>query len=140
EEGWPLGLQSLNVRIGLLRNREFSVGSVSFNSTLLTTSPSSSSSLSTDLDTQLPRCFKHPGNISSSPPRTSESTNCKVKKKRTKTWFYFLCSKPASDDDLVRTNNNQSLCSFLEEERRAANIQRRRMQPMQGAADALIRG
>ena len=55
EEGWPLGLQPLNARIGLVRNRDFS-GSVSF-STLLTASPSSSSISSSDLDTEVSLFF-----------------------------------------------------------------------------------
>ncbi|KAL9256253.1 hypothetical protein AKJ16_DCAP17919 [Drosera capensis] len=53
EEGWPLGLQRLNVRAAgqLVRNRDMSAGSVSF-STLLTVSSSPSSCSSSDLDTQ----------------------------------------------------------------------------------------
>lgn len=48
EDGWPLGLQPLSLRVGLVRNH----GSVSFN-TLLTGSPSSSTDSSSDLDTQV---------------------------------------------------------------------------------------
>lgn len=51
EEGWPLGLQPLNVRVGLVRNRHLS-GSISFN-TLLTGSPTSSTVSSSDLDTEV---------------------------------------------------------------------------------------
>lgn len=51
EEGWPLGLQPLNVRVGLARNRNFS-GSTSFN-TLMSSSPSSSTDSSSDLDTEV---------------------------------------------------------------------------------------
>ncbi|RXI04400.1 hypothetical protein DVH24_038674 [Malus domestica] len=51
DEGWPLGLQPMHVRIGLAAsNHEFS-GSVSFN-TLLTGSPTSSTDSSSDLDTE----------------------------------------------------------------------------------------
>lgn len=51
EEGWPLGLQPLNVRAGQVRNRGFN-GSLSFN-TLITGSPSSSTDSSSDLDTEV---------------------------------------------------------------------------------------
>lgn len=52
QEGWPLGLQPLHVRVGLAAsNHEFS-GSVSFN-TLLTGSPTSSTDSSSDLDTEV---------------------------------------------------------------------------------------
>ncbi|MBA0674534.1 hypothetical protein Goari_016124, partial [Gossypium aridum] len=51
EEGWPLGLQPLNVRVGLPgRNHDYS-GSISFN-TILTGSPTSSTDSSSDLDTE----------------------------------------------------------------------------------------
>lgn len=53
EEGWPLGLQPLNVRVGLAsRNPDYSGGSVSFN-TILTGSPTSSTDSSSDLDTEV---------------------------------------------------------------------------------------
>lgn len=52
EEGWPLGLQPLNVRIGLGRTRDF-FGSMSFNTTMLTGSPTSSTDSSSDLDTEV---------------------------------------------------------------------------------------
>ena len=57
DEGWPLGLRPLNARVGLIRNRDLSGGSVSF-STLITASPtssiaSSSSSSSSDLETEV---------------------------------------------------------------------------------------
>lgn len=50
EGGWPLGLQPVNLRVGLVRNRNLS-GSASF-STLLTASPTSTDS-SSDLDTEV---------------------------------------------------------------------------------------
>lgn len=49
-DGWPLGLQPLNVRVGLVRNSDLN-GSVSSN-TLLTAS-TSAESYSTDLDTEV---------------------------------------------------------------------------------------
>ncbi|KAK9176044.1 hypothetical protein WN944_028057 [Citrus x changshan-huyou] len=54
EEGWPLGLQPLNARVGLVRNNggDNNLGSVSFN-TLLTGSPTSSTDSSSDLDTEV---------------------------------------------------------------------------------------
>ncbi|THG01079.1 hypothetical protein TEA_007516 [Camellia sinensis var. sinensis] len=50
EDGWPLGLQPLNARVGLVRNRDRN-GSISF-STLLTGSPTSATDSSSDLDTE----------------------------------------------------------------------------------------
>ena len=52
EEGWPLGLQPLNVRIGLGRGTDY-FGSMSFNTTMLTGSPTSSTDSSSDLDTEV---------------------------------------------------------------------------------------
>lgn len=49
EEGWPLGLQPLNLRIGLGRSRD---GSTSFN-TSLSDSLTSSTDSSSDLDTEV---------------------------------------------------------------------------------------
>ena len=54
EDGWPLGLQPVNLRVGLVRNRNLS-GSVSF-STLLTASPTNTDS-SSDLDTEVSSIF-----------------------------------------------------------------------------------
>lgn len=51
EGGWPLGLQPLNARVGVVRNRGCS-GSASF-STLLTGSPTSTADTSSDLDTEV---------------------------------------------------------------------------------------
>ncbi|KAF4378645.1 hypothetical protein G4B88_031249 [Cannabis sativa] len=48
EEGWPLGLQPLNARVGLARNRDFSE-SISFN-TLISGSPTCSTNSSSDDD------------------------------------------------------------------------------------------
>lgn len=54
EGGWPLGLQPLNVRVGLLRNLDFS-GSLSLNTIITDDSPTSSSSASSssDIDTEV---------------------------------------------------------------------------------------
>ncbi|KAI3973724.1 hypothetical protein MKX01_031144 [Papaver californicum] len=54
EDGLPLGLQPLNVIVGLVRNHHdaaFSARSMSFN-TLLTFSPSTSTVFSSDIDTE----------------------------------------------------------------------------------------
>ncbi|KAF4387312.1 hypothetical protein F8388_016721 [Cannabis sativa] len=48
EEGWPLGLQPLNARVGLARNRDF-LESISFN-TLISGSPTCSTNCSSDDD------------------------------------------------------------------------------------------
>lgn len=54
EGGWPLGLQPFNVRVGLLRNLDFS-GSLSLNTIITDDSPTSSSSASSssDIDTEV---------------------------------------------------------------------------------------
>ncbi|ONI03372.1 hypothetical protein PRUPE_6G253600 [Prunus persica] len=67
DEGWPLGLRPLNARVGLIRSRDFSAGSVSF-STLVSGSPTSSiaassSSSSSDLDTESTGSFFHDKSI-----------------------------------------------------------------------------
>ncbi|XP_021289815.1 uncharacterized protein LOC110420769 [Herrania umbratica] len=137
EEGWPLGLQPLNARIGLVRTRDFS-GSVSF-STLLTASPSSSSISSSDLDTQSTGSFFHDNSITlgsllgvssflelsrrSTRRRTTET----LRDQKSRPWLFSLCSKQSTD--AVDTNNAQSLGHFLEVERRAANIYRRNQTP-----------
>ncbi|KAK8570616.1 hypothetical protein V6N13_103027 [Hibiscus sabdariffa] len=94
EEGWPLGLEPLNARIGLLRNPDFSA------STLITSSSPASSS---DLDTQSTGSFFHDKSITLGLSRTStrrrttqtsrhQKNNCKPR-----TWFFSLCSKLGTD-------------------------------------------
>ncbi|KAF8402894.1 hypothetical protein HHK36_010986 [Tetracentron sinense] len=132
EGGWPLGLQPLNVRVGLVRNRDFS-GSMSFN-TLLTGSPSSSTDSSSDIDTESTGSFFHDKSITlgsligvssiielsgrSARGKRAEALRGK-KSYRSKTWFFSLCSKASGDVQSV--NNTPSLGHFLEVERRAAN-------------------
>ncbi|XVE96866.1 hypothetical protein REPUB_Repub02eG0260300 [Reevesia pubescens] len=143
EEGWPLGLQPLNARIGLVRNSDFS-GSVSF-STLLTASPSSSSISSSDLDTESTGSFFHDKSITlgsligvssflelsrrSARRRTIETPRDQKNNYKSRPWLFSLCSKLSTD--AVETNNAQSLGHFLEVERRisAANIYRRNQTP-----------
>ncbi|CAN0881543.1 hypothetical protein LINGRAHAP2_LOCUS14298 [Linum grandiflorum] len=62
EEGWPLGLRPLNARVGLLRNPDFN-GSISFSTTMLTRTPSSTTISSSDLDTQSTQSFFHDKSI-----------------------------------------------------------------------------
>ncbi|XVE61867.1 hypothetical protein DITRI_Ditri06bG0073600 [Diplodiscus trichospermus] len=137
EEGWPLGLQPLNARIGLVRNRDFS-GSVSF-STLLTASPSSSTISSSDLDTKSTGSFFHDKSITlgsllglprflelsrrSTRRRTTETLRYQKNSYKFRPWLFSSCSKLSTD--AVDTNNAHSLAHFLEVERRAANIYRR---------------
>ncbi|XP_022744632.1 uncharacterized protein LOC111295418 [Durio zibethinus] len=139
EEGWPLGLQPLNARIGLARDPDFS-GSVSF-STLLTASPSSSSISSSDLDTQSTGSFFHDKSITlgsligissflehsrrSTRRRTTETS--RNQRNTSRPWLFSLCSKLSTD--AVDSKNAQSLGHFLEVERRAANIYRRNQTP-----------
>ncbi|PIN11970.1 hypothetical protein CDL12_15435 [Handroanthus impetiginosus] len=137
EEGWPLGLQPLNVRVGLVRNRDLN-GSLSFN-TLLTGSPISSSDSSSDLDTESTGSFFHDKSITlgsligisnilelsrrSTRGRITEPVRNK-KNYKTKTWFLSLCSR-LSTDAVSINNNAPSLGHFLEAERRAATNYRR---------------
>ncbi|CAN1142782.1 hypothetical protein LINPERPRIM_LOCUS26172 [Linum perenne] len=62
EEGWPLGLRPLNARVGLLRNPDFN-GSISFSTTMLTRTPSSTTNSSSDLDTESTQSFFHDKSI-----------------------------------------------------------------------------
>ncbi|KAF8006133.1 hypothetical protein BT93_K0439 [Corymbia citriodora subsp. variegata] len=133
EGGWPLGLQPLNARVGVARNR----GSASF-STLLTGSPSSISDASSDLDTESTGSFFHDKSITlgsligassilelprrSARMRIAESSRDK-RSYKSKSWFFSLCSK--LNTDAVTINGAQSLGYFLEAERRAAGGYRR---------------
>ncbi|KAF3454717.1 hypothetical protein FNV43_RR05165 [Rhamnella rubrinervis] len=144
EEGWPLGLQPINVRVGLARNHDFS-GSVSFN-TLITGSPTSSTDSSSDLDTESTGSFFHDKSITlgsligvtsilelsrrSLRGRKTDQDNCKAKKSsnnKSRIWFFSLCSRNSTDAESV--NNAQSLGHFLAVERKAAN-EYRRNQPL----------
>lgn len=142
-DGWPLGLQPLNVRVELVRNRDLN-GSVSFN-TLLTGSPTSSpSSSSSDLDTESTGSFFHDKSItlgsligvSSILELSRRSTTGKAaetirdkKHYKPKPWLFSICSK-LSTDAVTMNNNTPSLQQFLEAERRAANIYKRNQNPI----------
>ncbi|KAF8396776.1 hypothetical protein HHK36_018408 [Tetracentron sinense] len=141
EDRWPLGLQLLNMRVGLVRNRDFS-GSISFN-TLLTGSPSPSTDSSSDLDTESTGSFFHERSITlgsligvSSILETSgrairgrRAEALRAKKSYwSKSWFFSLCSKISTDAEIV--NNPPSLGHFLEAERRAANGYRVNQSPI----------
>ncbi|XP_027087106.1 uncharacterized protein At3g17950-like [Coffea eugenioides] len=134
EEGWPLGLQPLNVRVGLARSRNFS-GSTSFN-TILSGSPSSSTNSSSDLDTESTGSFFHDRsttlgsligvarivNLSRRSTRGTsnpEAINGGHKSYRTKTWCFSLCPTDTTDAETV-ARNTPSLGHFLAVERRAA--------------------
>ncbi|XP_065865512.1 uncharacterized protein At3g17950-like [Euphorbia lathyris] len=141
EEGWPLGLQPLNVRVGLPRNGDFS-GSISFN-TLHTASPTSSTDSSSDLDTASTGSFFHDRSITlgsligaSSSSKILKSSRVRkveaVKEKKSKTWIFSLCPRETTDAENgnninVNVNNNPpSLGDFLAVERRAAANECRR--------------
>ncbi|XP_022730943.1 uncharacterized protein At3g17950-like [Durio zibethinus] len=144
EEGWPLGLQPLNVRIGLARNHDHS-GSISFN-TILTGSPTSSTDSSSDLDTESTGSFFHDKSITlgsligvssilelskrSVRGRKDEETREKrSKNNRPKVWFFSLCSRDNTDAENVNATNAPSLGHFLAVERRAAVEYRRNQNP-----------
>ncbi|XP_059667825.1 uncharacterized protein At3g17950-like [Cornus florida] len=142
EDGWPLGLQPLNVRVGLVRNRDLN-GSVSF-STLLTASPNSFTDSSSDLDTQSTGSFFRDKSITlgnlmgvssilelsrrSTRGRTGETLRDK-KSYKSKTWLFSICSKLTTDAVSMNNNSTPSLGHFLEAERRAATIYRRTQSP-----------
>ncbi|KAJ7950343.1 60S Ribosomal protein [Quillaja saponaria] len=140
EEGWPLGLRPLNAIVGLVRNHDFS-GSVSF-STLLTSSPTSSTDSSSALDTESTGSFFHHKSMTlgsligvssilefsrrSIRGRTAGPSRDK-KNHKLKPWLFSLCSKLSTDD--VGVGNAPSLGYFLEAERRAAGTYRRNQYP-----------
>ncbi|KAK6935875.1 hypothetical protein RJ641_032905 [Dillenia turbinata] len=148
EDGWPLGLQPVNVRAALARTRDFS-GSISFN-TLLTGSPSSSTDSSSDLDTESTGSFFHDKSITlgsligvssiielsgrSVRGRKSEIRSSK-KNHRSRTWLFSLCSRDSTDAQSV--TNPPSLGHFLAVERRAANDYRRSQSPIIYGPDEL---
>ncbi|XP_057778919.1 uncharacterized protein At3g17950 [Salvia miltiorrhiza] len=130
EEGWPLGLQPVNVRVGGLdRNRDLNA-SLSFN-TLLTASPISSDDFSSDLDTQSTGSFFHDKSITlgsligissilelSRRSRRARAPDEAARSKKTRTWFLSLCSRLSTD--AVSISNAPSLAHLLEAERRGA--------------------
>ncbi|XP_010937640.1 uncharacterized protein [Elaeis guineensis] len=146
--GWPLGLQPLNVRVGLIRNLDFS-GSLSF-TTLVSGSPSPSSITSSDLDTDSTASFFHDRSItlgsligitsifelsrrSLKRSRKQDTTRGKNSQKN-KTWFSF-CIKARLKR--VVAGNAPSLGHFLEVERRAGNAHRRDRGPLTYELDGL---
>ncbi|KAK9998603.1 hypothetical protein SO802_018206 [Lithocarpus litseifolius] len=148
EEGWPLGLQPLNVRVGLARNQNFS-GSISFN-TLITGSPTSSTDSSSDLDTESTGSFFHDKSITlgsligvssilefSRRSLRGRKTEPSKEKKSTKSriWLFSLCLRDSTDAKSVRSP--QSLGHFLEVERRAADEYRRNQSPTNIGPDEL---
>lgn len=138
EEGWPLGLQPLNVRVGLVNRPEFS-GSLSFN-TSLSASPCSSS----DLDTQSTGSFFHDKSItlgsllgvssivelSRRSKRRPDTLGIK-KTNRPKSSCFSLCPRDRTDADIhINHNAAASLGHFLALERsRAADEHRRSHSP-----------
>ncbi|CAI0472703.1 unnamed protein product [Linum tenue] len=146
EEGWPLGLRPLNARVGMLRNQDFN-GSISFATTMLTRSTSSTTDSSSDLDTESTGSFFHDKSITlgsligfssilelsrrstrgrggrSSSLREQQHSNNSYKPKP---WIFSLCSRLTTDAvNTNSTNNNSSnhppsLGHFLQVERRAA--------------------
>ncbi|KAG6434080.1 hypothetical protein SASPL_105701 [Salvia splendens] len=147
EEGWPLGLQPLNVRVGLERNRDLNA-SLSFN-TLLTSSPISSDDFSSDLDTLVylllsihliiflyleiisTGSFFHDKSITlgsligissilelSRRSRRGRAPDQAARSKKTRTWFLSLCSRLSTD--AVSMSNAPSLAHLLQAERTAA--------------------
>ncbi|KAG5253719.1 60S Ribosomal protein [Salix suchowensis] len=136
EEGWPLGLQPLNARVGIAGNGDFS-GSRSFN-TLLTVSSSTDSS--SDLDTESTGSFFHDRSVtlgsligvsnilelSRKSTRTRKVEVAEDKKScKPKTWIFSLCSRDTTDAKISVNNYTPSLGHLLAVERRAAGEYRR---------------
>ncbi|KAF7823616.1 60S Ribosomal protein [Senna tora] len=168
-EGWPLGLQPLNVRIGLARNHDNNnSGSVSFNTLLTVSPPSSSTDSSSDLDTQSTGSFfldksttlgslLGVSSILELSRRSLRGVKAEVLKSKKNignksNWTSCLslmcvCSRKTSlhddDDDngeKVEENGASSLGDFLAGERRAANESRRNQSilPMYGPEDEFV--
>ncbi|MFQ6638787.1 hypothetical protein Gotur_014885, partial [Gossypium turneri] len=138
EGGWPLGLQPLNVRLGLARNHDYS-GSIT-----LTASPTSSADSSSDLDTQSTGSFFHDKSVTlgsligvssilelskrsvkgrkTEAPREKRSNN----NNRSKVGLFSLCLRDSTDAEDV---DAPSLGHFLTVERRAAGEYRRNHSP-----------
>ncbi|KAJ8452565.1 hypothetical protein Cgig2_004901 [Carnegiea gigantea] len=142
EEGWPLGLQPLNVRIGLGRARDY-LGSMSFNTSMLTGSPTSSADSSSDLDTESTGSFFHDRSItlgsllgvssilelSRRSIRARRPEPLKVKKHcKSKPWIFSLCSRDSIDVKSTPANT-PSLGQFLAVERRTAISNESRRDP-----------
>ncbi|XP_061354186.1 uncharacterized protein At3g17950-like [Gastrolobium bilobum] len=139
-EGWPLGLQPLNARIGMARKRKNS-GSMSFN-TLLSGSPSSSTdSSSSNLDTQSTESFFQDNSItfgsligvssilelSRRSLRRAKTQVLKSKKSNPSSWLLCLCLRSR---DPHAENNPSSLGQFLALERKTANKNRKNQTPL----------
>uniref|UniRef100_A0A1D1YDP7 Uncharacterized protein At3g17950 n=1 Tax=Anthurium amnicola TaxID=1678845 RepID=A0A1D1YDP7_9ARAE len=154
EGGWPLGLQPLNVRIGLARSADFS-RSMSF-STLISGSPTSSTDSSSDLDTESTGSFFHDRSItlgslmgitsilqlssgSFSGRRRQDSLRRRKSIQRPRTsWFFSLCTRATVDGDTAATGKAPSLGHFLEVERRASGGHRRNRVPITYELDGVL--
>ncbi|XP_019706192.1 uncharacterized protein [Elaeis guineensis] len=147
EGGWPLGLQPLNVRVGLIRNLDFS-GSLSF-STRVSGSPSPSIT-SSDLDTESTGSFFHDRSItlgsligiksilelsSRSLRRSRKQDTSRGKRSHANNTWFSLCTKAQLKSE--KTRNAPSLGHFLEVERRASNGHRRNRNPITYELDGL---
>ncbi|XP_008784536.2 uncharacterized protein At3g17950-like [Phoenix dactylifera] len=146
--GWPLGLQPLNVRAGLIRNLDFS-GSLSL-STRVSGSPSSSSITSSDLDTESTGSFFLDRSItlgslmgitsilelsSRSLRRSRKPDTSRGKRSHTNRTWFSLCTKAQLKSE--KTSNAPSLGHFLEVERRASTAHRRNRNPITYELDGL---
>ncbi|OAY72173.1 Uncharacterized protein ACMD2_02302, partial [Ananas comosus] len=142
EGGWPLGLQPLNVRVGLLRNLDFS-GSLSLNTIITDDSPTSSSSASSssDIDTESTGSFFPDRSITLGnligitnilelsrrslrrSKKNQEKNPRRKKTHKTKTWFSLCPRAHLNHETPCSSINAPSLGHFLEAERRASNVQ-----------------
>ncbi|XP_028548908.1 uncharacterized protein LOC110097448 isoform X1 [Dendrobium catenatum] len=133
QEGWPLGLQPLSLRLGLIRNFDF-FDSVSFSSAN-TGSSRSTSLTSSDFDSESFGYLSQERNVtlgsfmgirgsilelSRRPFRRSRRHESLTEKKpKNKPWF-SLCTKPQLEFE--KGDCSQSLGQFLEMERKACNL------------------
>ncbi|KAK6943662.1 hypothetical protein RJ641_024764 [Dillenia turbinata] len=141
EEGWPLGLQPLNARVGLMRDGDFP-GSASFSTLLTASSASSSFGSFSDLDSEpIGSFYKEKTTtlgsligissileLSRRPERRRAMETLRNKKThKSRTWFLSLCSKLSMEN--ISINDTTSLLQFLEAERLAANAYKRKLTP-----------
>ncbi|XP_031501549.1 uncharacterized protein At3g17950-like [Nymphaea colorata] len=131
-DGWPLGLQPLHVRVRLMENRVLTEANA-FN-TLIAVSPSVSSRSSSDLDTVSTTSFLHEKSITLGNliglPRELEVSSARIdvqdvqsrrshhKNSRPRVWCCL--SSATGSHPLDHPSASQSLGHFLEVERAAA--------------------
>ncbi|XP_020571760.1 uncharacterized protein LOC110018698 [Phalaenopsis equestris] len=133
QEGWPLGLQPLSLRLGLIRNFDF-LDSVSFSSAS-TGSPTSTSLTSSDSASESFGSLSQERNVAlgslmglggssleamrRSGRRGRRHVSLTERKGKSRAWF-SLCGKPKIESE--KGDGSASLGQFLEIERKACDF------------------